>query len=230
MRFDEQVSGAAVGPFSRMVGELGRTPPAPPPRAAIGGDDPLYSAIQADMHAELRRARRVAGAAWTLAVLLGAAIVAGGWITLKRQSALQQERAALSVQLVSAEATVERLTDAADRKRADLASIRRETAAATQALAVADAESQRLRLELDQLRRRLADTEQREAQARAKWAYAEGERDALYTQVDAMILRLEAALQNAERRPTPTTPEPPSDLFSPELPDGQAALPPTDLP
>jgi hypothetical protein len=215
MRYEAQDTLSEVGPFSRLVSGLEHSTRSLPPARAAGG---LQAALQADMRADLRRARRLAGVAWLIAVTLAVGGVAGGWYMQRTQAALSEERAKLSVQLVSAQASADRLAQVAERRGIDLAAVRKDASSSTQTLTNLEAENARLRKEIETLRLQLTDAENRESQARAKWAYAEGERDALYGQVESMIRRIESLLKGAERRANATVPDLPPDVFSPLVP------------
>ena len=205
-----------VRPFSRLVAErsqavwdLELSPPAA---------DEVCRALQAQMRADVQRARRAARWAWLCALAIAVSACLGAWRWQGRIVRLQEERASLSALLSSSEIRVEQLTETVDRRQLDLKTLRQGAATTSQALEATRAENGRLREEVQDFRRELSEARQREAQARARWAYAEGERDALYGQLSSLIKRIGSALQAAEQHAELAPVVPPLDTLGPGSP------------
>lgn len=215
MRTETPDRAQVVRPFSRMVAEwsrAGRSLEPSPPAA-----NEVCRALQAQMRADVRRARRAAGLAWLCALAVAVSACLGAWRWQSRIARLQEERASLSALLSSSQIRVEQLTQTTDRRQLDLKTLRHGASTTSQALDATRAENGRLRQEIQEFRRELSEARQREAQARARWAYTEGERDALYGQLSSVIKRIESALQAAERQAKLAPVEPLLDALEPEL-------------
>jgi len=209
-----------VRPFSRMVAEWSQ--------ASRGLEmsrptvDDMYGAQQAQMWADVRRARRAARLAWLCALAVAVLACLGAWRWQGRIAQLQEERASQSALLSSSQIRVEQLTETVDRRQLDLKTLRDGAATTSQALDATRAENGRLREEIQEFRRELSEARQREAQARARWAYTEGERDALYGQLSSLIKRIESALQAAEQQAKLAPGVPPLGALEPEVPAAES--------
>jgi uncharacterized protein HemX len=211
-----------VGSFSRLVSESGRAPRAAAEPARSGVDPvAVCRAVHAEMRAETRRARRMAGLAWSLLIAAGAGAGYALYTQAGQVAALRQERSSLSADLAGRQARIDRLNRQAERQQSELTTLYRNASASTRTASALDAEIRRLTEELDRTRTQLRDAEQRESQARTRWAYAEGERDALFLHLETLLERLESVLQTTDHPAVPTLDNLP-DAYSPEpLPAGE---------